>query len=261
MPRRRGKKNNRQKRKRSAYEKWRRHLAKHFGAYEIHHGKAAQRGLILAIATGSRLPPRMPAPGGPAPGAAFTTVQYCNSFNTSTNVSNALINQTGATPVYGVIAFRLDDFSQASTFSSMFDQYRIEEVHLRFRSRNSNVQMFAIASPNQAVPQLQVAIDRDDSTAWSSTDTPKEYDNMVQVSGFDSVDVILEPSITPSVFAAGAFSGYGVAGSRDYWLDMANTDVPHYGVKFMITALQATTTSNWGWDVEAWVKASFRNTR
>lgn len=208
------------------------------------------------------IPPRMPRPPrGPSPGALLTTRQFASNFTVSTNVSSGVITQAGSTAVLGAIAFTLADLPQVSTFSSMFDQYRFEKVKLRFFTRNSYVTTRASNSPNQALPLVFVAIDRDDSSAPSLLSDLQQYDNCVCAPATTSVDVDLVPSITPSVFASGAFSGYEVKRSDQVWIDIANTSVPNYGVKFGITALQVSSTDTWAWDVQAWYTVSFRNTR
>jgi hypothetical protein len=190
--------------------------------------------------------------------AMLSTVQMASGYNAN-GISSGLIYQSGATEVVGAIEFKLDDLTQVSTLSALFDQYRIDRVHLRIRPKNTAFFLASVASPNQASPDIYVVADYDDSTAPASTSDLKQYQNVVIMNGVDSCDVVIEPSITPAVFSGGAFSGYGVEGSR--WLDIANTAIPHYGVKFAVTALQASATYSYQWDVEAWYQVSFRNIR
>ena len=206
------------------------------------------------------IPSRMPAPHGPLQGADMSTNQLVTSFNTSTNVgSGAFIVQNGSTSVMGSIAFRLDDLDQVATFSSLFDQYRIDRVHLRIRPRNNSVFLASTASPNQASPVMFVVVDFDDATAASTVADLRQYSNCIELNTSDSADIILKPAVTPAVWSSGAFSGYSVEGSR--WIDVANTAVPHFGVKFGVTALQLSATYSWAWDVEAWYTVSFRAVR
>lgn len=207
------------------------------------------------------------APKGPHQGCALSTRQLCTTFNTQTGLVNvggsgsaANLTQNGATAVLGAVAFRLDDLGQSSTFAALFDQYRIDKVLLRFTARNNAVNVFNTASPNGSVPMVYVTQDRDDASAPASISALKEYDKTVIMNGFSSCDVMIEARPTISAFASGAFSGY-VTPDIEPWLDMANTDVPHYGVKFGIVPLTATTTSAWTWDVDAYYYVSFRNIR
>lgn len=210
-------------------------------------------------------PPRPRKPLIPRVGAAYTTTQMVSSFSNSTSVGTSggqsYIAQTAPTALLGQIAFDIGDLAQLTSFSALFDQYRIDRVRVRIQSRNNAVNLGNVASPNNGLPTMYVVIDRDDATAPASIPALQEYDNCIEANGTQSVDIDFVPSITPAVFATGSFSGYEVSPSSRHWIDMANTSVPCYGVKFGVTPLVTSTTSDWIWDVYAWYTISFKNTR
>ncbi len=213
------------------------------------------------------LPPPIPrAPKGPHPGAVFSTRQLANTFGTYSGLSNvgatavAQLVVNSPTAVYVSIAFRLDDLGQYSTFASLFDQYRIDKVHLRFYARNNALSTFNTASPNGAVPLGYITPDRDDATAPASIDAVRQYDLAQAFTGSTSFDIEMEVRPTAALYASGAFSGYNTL-DLEPWIDIANTDVPHYGVKAAVSGLTTSTTSSWVWDIEAHYFVSFRNPR
>lgn len=215
------------------------------------------------------IPPRIvKMPKGPVPGAVYTTrQQVVGQFTQQTNVTTGgtggnYIVQNGSTALYGQISFCLADLSQATTFSSLFDRYRIEKVMLRVTTRNSATQLFNIASPNQAMPTFYCAIDRDDSSPLSTINSISEYDNSIATPGNLSFDVELIPSVVSTIANASSTATSSVIKRSDeQWLDIAATTIPHFGVKWAVGPLQATSTSVWYWDVEAWYVVSFKNTR
>lgn len=158
------------------------------------------------------------------------------------------------------IAFCIADLDQVSTFASLFDQYRIDKVMLRFYTRNNATSVFNVAPPNSSIPLGYVTLDLDDATAPASLAAVREYDKAVTFTGNTSFDIELTPRPTAALFASGAFSGYQTM-DVEPWIDVANTSVPHYGVKLAVGALTATTTSSFVWDIEAHYWVSFRNTR
>lgn len=241
-------------------DQWLGFLKSHYGASWDESGRTdgKYRAMLLTYGPSQLVPRRIPTPHGPLKDAALSTVQMVSGYNAN-GISSGLIYQSGATEVVGAIEFKLDDLSQVATFSSLFDQYRIDRVHLRIRPKNTAFFLASVASPNQASPDILLVADFDDSTAPASSSELKQYQNVVIMNGGDSLDAIIEPSLTPAIYSGGAFSGYGVENSR--WLDIANTSIPHYGVKFAVTALQATATYSYQWDVEAWYQVSFRNVR
>lgn len=215
------------------------------------------------------IPPAIPRmPRGPSQGALLSTRQMViGQFTQQTGVTTAsgqgnYILQNGSTAVLGQISFCLADLNQATTFSSLFDRYRIDKVKLRFSSRNPAASPFNVASPNNTVPQFYVAVDRDDSTAPASTAALTEYDNAIVVPGTCSFDIDLIPSVVSTIANASSTATSSVIRRSDVeWLDIAATTIPHFGVKFGVTALAVSTSSNWYFDIEAWYYVSFKNTR
>lgn len=201
-------------------------------------------------------------PSRPYPGARFSTRQITETFGTSTGLSGAnSIQQNGPTGVYGALAFQLSDLANSSTFSSLFDQYRFEKIRLYIRARTNAASLFNTASPNAAVPRVFIVIDRDDSTAPTAITDLMQYDSVATFTGHEDCVIDLVPNVTPAVFSGGAFSGYSSLPSNSTWIDIANTAVPLYGVKFGVTGLSASTTSSWYWDITAEYVVSFKNTR
>lgn len=176
-------------------------------------------------------------------------------------IVGALMRQSTASDVFATWAFALADIPNVASVGALFDQYRIDEIQFRLRSRNPGVFVANQASPNYSTTSPLLVIDRDDNTVPTTLTELQQYDNCQCISAQDSIDIVFEPSITPAVFAGGAFNGYAVTDSGDYWLDVANTSIPHYGIKAALPALVTSTTQKFDWDVEAIYKVSFRNIR
>jgi len=249
------------KRRRSEWSKWLQYIKRTYGVFE----KASGQGLgWLVVSSGNGCPsiPRIPRPMGPASGATVTVVQFVSNPNANTGISNSAISQTGSVAAFGATAFEAGDLPNITQLAQTFDQYRFEAVHLKFRSRNRSFSGIANApAADNQPPLLAVVIDRDDNTALSSLGAIAAYDNVVEATYSDDVDVIIEPSVTPAVYSGGAFSGYGIEKAKDLWLDCANTSIPYYGVKWAFTPTGVSNAYVWAWDVQCWYKVSFRNVR
>jgi len=247
--------------KKSTHEEWLRSLEKNFPVYHQANSEDTRQRIIVYQTV---MPPRMPSPGGPMKGAALTITQLVQqsgmTLPTGTAAVGSLI-RASTSDVFESYAFCLADIPNVTSLSALFDQYRIEEIQLRFRSRSPGLFVANSSSPNYSCPQLMAVVDRDDNTAPSTLLELQQYDNCQQISTQDSLDIILKPSVTPSVFSGGAFSGYSVEESGDLWLDVANASIPHYGVKVGLSSLVATSTQRYDWDVYAIYKISFLNLR
>ncbi len=214
------------------------------------------------------LPPSIPRmPKGPSPGALMSTrQQVLAAFTQSTGVTGGsagnYILQNGSSDLFGQISFCLADLSQSTTFSSMFDRYRIDKVKLRITTRNPTPQVFNVASPNNTVPRVYVAVDRDDSQAPTTLTSLTEYDASTVMPGNCSLDIDLIPSVVSTIAnASSSATSSLIRRSDEVWLDIAATNIPHFGIKFGVAALQVSTTSNWYFDIEAWYIVSFKNVR
>jgi hypothetical protein len=188
-------------------------------------------------------------------------VQLVNTFSNEVGLSSGSIAAVPTTNTLGSISVEIGDLPQIASFSALFDQFRIEKLHFRLTPDTNVRDDSQSSSPNQSVPALYVVIDHDDASAPASIAALQEYDNVEFCTGYQGMSVEFVPSITPAVFASGAFNSYEVRPSDRTWIDIANTTTPHYGIKFGVTALQTSSTSTWIWTVACWVTVSFKNTR
>jgi len=197
----------------------------------------------------------------------FRTRQEVLFPNISTGITSGGSTQMSyiaqATPgalVFGAMAFSLQDLDQVTSFTSLFDQYRIDRVIVQVKTHNNFSSFNTSSAANSAPPTTFWVIDRDDSNALTTLAQARQYDNVQDACLTDHVEIDLEPSVTPAIYAAGAFSGYGIT-RTGVWLDCNNVSIPHYGVKFAITELTALATDTYFWDIEFYYYVSFRNVR
>lgn len=160
---------------------------------------------------------------------------------------------------YFSFGFSLQDLAQQSTLTQLFDQYRLDKVHVKFVPQSTSINVSNIASPNNSVSSLYAVLDFDDATAPTSLAAVTEYDNVQMVTAGQGLDIEITPSYTPGVFAQSAFTGYAV--QKAGWVDCNNPAVAHYGLKGVVTGLQALSTLAVNWDIFIKYYVSFRNTR
>jgi len=214
--------------------------------------------------SGGNMPPRMKVPRGPSPGASYTTSQAVQTFTLATGLSTTgtgtaiqsfLLGSSAVT--FPVIPFTLADIGggQLADLSGIFDQYRFEEILLRFLPGES-------APATSSVSSFDVAyfvVDLDDPTALTSLAGAINYDNVVAITPPMCLDIRLTPNINLATITGGTTTISGAASepSNLHWINLDATTVPFYGVK---TVLPASSTPVF-WQVMAWYKLSFRSTR
>jgi len=169
-------------------------------------------------------------------------------------VDQGEVTATSLAPgVYG-LAFTLQDLTDYSQWTSVFDQYCITKVEC---------QIFAttlLPSPSSVATYSYgfVAVDYDDNAVPASVQVVQSYSNaMILKPGRD-----LTFSLVPR-YAGTAVTTYGGAVGpatiQRGWLDCGYPQVPHYGLKIAIQ--QSTSTNMTRWRVLFRYHVSFRSSR
>lgn len=156
-------------------------------------------------------------------------------FNYSEPVDLANIISSNL-PSYGAFDFQLSNLGSVSDFANLYDSYRIRGVEVVFRP--VCVQMLVSGSSStddsvQNVPEMFTAIDLDDKSTPTSVAQVQRYSTMVQTLATSGFRRVFQPRYLVSVYN-GLSSAY-VLGDSDAWLDLANTGIPHYGLKWAMT--------------------------
>lgn len=164
---------------------------------------------------------------------------------------------------YFSIKFTLSDLPQATTYTSLFDAYRINKVVVKFIPVLSNYNQPGNTAGNLAAePQwLSTVIDYDDSTVLTTEGALLEYETMKQTQPSRKHVRTLVPAVAMSAYKTSGTT-IGFAQKRKMWLDSAYTDIEHYGVKGLINGpatMAAQVQCAWKVYITAYV--SFKQTR
>lgn len=133
----------------------------------------------------------------------------------------------------GAFQFQLTDLPAYSDFQNLFDQYRIDQVDIEV----SQVQNAASAgNPASQMMTIMYAPDFDDANVPTLASNLTERQRMKQWTfrgDGKPLRISVQPRVAVPLYRAGITSPYSVA-SQQTFIDMADSDVPHYGLKFWI---------------------------
>ncbi len=166
-----------------------------------------------------------------------------------THVSEALgaLATSTTVPVAYSLYFALSQFSDVSTLTAIFDQYKIEMVEVWFMPRNS------IVSGNTAnTGVMHTVVDYDDANALGSVAAAATYANVQVGTGVQSHYRKFRPHVAVAAYS-GTFTSFSNQDSQ--WIDAASPGVQHYGFKAISTVTDAIYT----WDAVWRVHFAFRN--
>lgn len=158
--------------------------------------------------------------------------------------------------------FSLDELSSVSSYTSLFDAYRINKLVLILSPTQNVMGNASLQTPADHLTQEMITvIDRDDVTALTTSSAFEEYETYKRTGAYEKHVRKWVPSIAAAVFkTSGTSIGYSQRSKQ--WCDAAQTDIQHYGIKGNIPSA-ATNTNNYrcGWYVRVKVYFSCKQVR
>jgi len=140
-------------------------------------------------------------------------------YTVSQEVDLGVIHITsGAIPTFSTQMFTASQLDQVTTFTALFDQYRVNWIELWVEPlQTTNV-----------VTNLASVIDYDDATNLTTYPSALDYNNVVVAPLTNGHHRVFTPHVAVAMYS-GAFTSFGNEISP--WIDAASTGVQHYGVK------------------------------
>lgn len=124
-------------------------------------------------------------------------------------------------PTFFARSFSLNDVQQVTSFQSLFDQYRIDQLELWLYCDTA-------ASINTTNPIYYSVVDYDDANTPSALGSLQQYTNVIQTTLHDGHYMRFQPHIAAAVYS-GAFTSF--SNRKSDWIDSGSPGVQHYGIK------------------------------
>ncbi len=177
----------------------------------------------LATSTSQKIT-RLTADGasfiGSAPTARLLPYQRVYKFDMlAPNVKRYSLS-VGASAIVDTINFQISDIPQVATFTGLFDQYRIKQVVVIFRTVGTQTYW---GNSSGDVPVITTAIDYNDN---GGSVQAADYQTAVTNPFTTSFCRVFSPRTSVPVYN-GVTSAY-MMGSKDAWLDTTYPSIPHY---------------------------------
>jgi len=148
------------------------------------------------------------------------------------------VNSTISTANQGYpLSFKFSDLINSSDFTTLYDRYRIDLVCIEFQlmTNPDSSYGFNAATANGAnfYPKLWYKQDYDDdSTPTLAEIKQNSLTKCAVMEPNKIIRVFCKPAILAQTYRTTTTTGY--APQWGVWIDMAQTDVPHYGVKWVM---------------------------
>lgn len=172
-----------------------------------------------------------------------------------------IISNQSSGAVLGGIKFALSDCLNFTNFTSLFDQYRINAVVVKFiphMSEMMNKPYDDTTTPNatQTIPNLCVAIDRDDAAAPTSYDEVKQRAKSRIVKATRPLTFKFRPSRLIATYDSGLANAYTIDTSKR-WINSNSPNLNHFGLKYALE--DCTPASAFIYEVEVMYYVSFKD--
>lgn len=153
----------------------------------------------------------------------FRVTDVIGSYSATTGIT---------TPISAAIAFSLNQLPGVSEFTNLYDQYKINGISVKIQPLLTEGIASAVSGTTAAwgFPKLSTVLDFDDSTNPATELVMLQYGSLKQTGAFREHKRYFKPKIRQAALdAGGAITANTVRNAG--WLDVANPDVPHYGIK------------------------------
>lgn len=197
-------------------------------------GRFARRGIrALARRRPARAFVRRPRRLKKTQNKVHTFVRWCDKDTQFPGANGPnVIAETGSNQNL-VYTFKLDNVVNASEFTSMYDQYRINKVVLYLEPQfTSNGQFYN--NLNIFSKKLRVIHDYNDANPLTQEDDYLEYANCKTYMATRNIRITLYPKIANNVENVDGGVAQTLMNSNRVWLNTAQDEVPHFGIKIFV---------------------------
>lgn len=170
-----------------------------------------------------------------------TSLADINVTGCTYDTGTSIISATAATasPAFSAL-FRLADVPNPAEFTTLFDSYMITGVMLQIKMINNPDGAWPLNSASSTgntanfYPTIWYVPDHDDHNTVTLAQI-KEFERVRHkvLRPNTELNIMLRPTTLNQVFRSTLTTGYAENRKRQ-WLDLAQTDIPHYGIKLVL---------------------------
>lgn len=161
--------------------------------------------------------------------------------------------------------FTLNDIPQVSTYTALYDQYKIRGITVILQSNGitaDGVYSTSTQSNQASDKTLWYTIDEDDAAAISRG-AMQEYQTAkcVLINPFTQTPIKIRftPHIATTAYRSGGFSGY--QNEKSSWIDCTYPDVQHFGLKVCFSSPLSASEASTRWSVFVNYVIDFKNVK
>lgn len=187
-----------------------------------------------------------------------------HAYKRTAFISQITASVTGGgipTNIAGAYQFNLVQLPNVSEFGNLYDQYKITGAQLKFVPGINESILTPLSGVTNALSfnRFHSVIDYDDNTTPPDENTLLQYGSLKSTMGNRTHTRFIKPKVLQEIYRSAVATAYRPIGSQ--WLDMAYTDVPHYGIKVWCSAPNSSVACSITYNVYLTLYFQCKNTR
>lgn len=191
----------------------------------------------------------------------FRRSRGSNQWNTILRGAETSLNNSAVAITPFSVEFRLVDCINFSTYTTLFDQYRINKIvftatPVKTQVVNRPYDDSTTAGAILSIPRMTMVIDRDDSALPTTFEEVYQRPNSRTKLATRKFTWVFRPTKLGMVYRSATTTGYKVDFGRDF-IDCGDSDTPHYGLKGVLEA--ASPNEAYTYRLESKFYISFKN--
>lgn len=149
--------------------------------------------------------------------------------------ANNLTIPLGDNKLYFANSFAIGALPNIAEFTPLFDQYRIRYIIAKFRLV-APPEANAVTAQSQFYPDIYVTVDHDDAVTPTAVDQVLQYGKCKRgiLRPNRWFKYKFYPTAALQLYRSATTTAYAPA-KNSMWMDLANTDMPYYGLKGVIS--------------------------
>lgn len=173
--------------------------------------------------------------------STINTPQVIDSTGSCLQLGSPVLNQWGTYDLPFSTQFSLAQLINASDITNIADKYRIKAVIIRLFYNSTNSAVGSLYS----MPQVYHITDHDDSTVPTPNQVREKmgvkYKTFKNASSY--IGIRVNPRPVQELYNSAISTGYSPM-NKAPWIDCNSPNIPHYGVKGILTNVNLPTTAN-----------------
>jgi len=161
-----------------------------------------------------------------------------NILTTTRMYEGTSVTASNAGALAQAYSFNLNSLPNVTELSNLFDQYRINAISFTMIPNVTGNDMNPVSTYYE-MPNVHSVIDFDDDAAPAAVTELMQYPSYRRTRGTQIHTRYFKPCIAQTIYKTGATTG--TSQRRAWWLDLADTTVPHFGLKIYIDVTNAAT--------------------